>query len=86
MALEREAGERGYVVDDAMGKVGRGADEQDGVTVDEAGDGGEGYTVGGRWAGDKVGFDFEVRSRFAKGRVGGFREYPEGPLAMVWMG
>lgn len=38
-AAMREQGEGGDVVDDTVGEVGGGADEEDGVAIDEAGDG-----------------------------------------------
>lgn len=70
--LVREPREGGDVVDDAVGEVGRGADEEDGVGVDEARDGGDLRLVGGGFAGDEVHFDLEVLACFAEGRVRGF--------------
>lgn len=40
LALQRELGERRYVIDDTVGEVGRGADDEDGVAVNEARDAG----------------------------------------------
>lgn len=70
--LDGEFGEAGDVVDDAVGEVGGGANEEDGVWVYEAGDGAKVDLVGGRLAGDEVDLDFEVLACFAEGRVCGF--------------
>ena len=81
MALQGEPREGGDVVRDAVREVGGRADEEDGVAVDEPGDGGEGGAVGGRRAGDEMGFDFEVGACFAEGGVGGFGEDPGGAFS-----
>lgn len=75
-AFEGEPGEGGDVVDDAVREVGGGADEEDGVAVDQPGYRGGCYAVGRGGAGDEVDFDFEVGTRFAEGCVGGFGEDP----------
>lgn len=59
-----------------MGEVGRGADEEDGVAVDEAGYGWDMYLVGWRGAGYEVGFDTEVGAGFAECCVCRFWEDP----------
>lgn len=47
---EGEPREGGDVVDDAVGEGGGGANEEDGVVVDEAGDAGDVHAVGWRGA------------------------------------
>ena len=56
----RKQGEGGDVVDDTVGEVGGGADEQDCVAIDEAGDGWDVYCVRGGRTSDEVDFDGEV--------------------------
>lgn len=69
LALESEFGKGRNIVDDAVRKVGRGADEEDCVAVYKTRDGGDvDLVVGGR-AGDEVDFDTEVGSCFAEGCV-----------------
>lgn len=63
-----------------MGEIRGRTDEENGVAIDEAGDGGDVHAVGGGRAGDEVGFDFEVGAGFAEGGVGGFGEDPEGAV------
>ena len=59
-----------------MGEVGRATDEEDGVAVDQTGDGGDVGAVGRRGAGDQVQLDFEVGGGFLEGCVGGFGDDP----------
>lgn len=75
-ALDSEFGQRSDVVDDAMGEVGCGANEEDGVAVDEAGDGGDVDLIGGGGAGDQVDLDAEVFACFAECSVSCFWENP----------
>lgn len=82
LALDGELGERGDVVDDAVWEVGRGADEEDGVAVDEAGDAGDVDLVGGSWAGYQVDLDAEVFSGFVEGCVSCIWEDPKTVLAI----
>lgn len=72
--FQGKAREGGDIVDDAVGEVGGGADEEDGVAVYEAGDGGEVHAVGRGGTGDEVDFYFEVGACFAEGGVCGFGE------------
>lgn len=65
-AREGELGERGDVVDDAVGEVGGGADEEDRVAVDKARDGGDGDLVRGRGTGDEVDLDPKVVAGFVE--------------------
>jgi hypothetical protein len=76
LALYGELGEGGYIVDDAVGEVGGGADEEDGIAVDEAGDAWDVDLVGRGGAGYEVDFDAEVGSCFAEGCVCCFWENP----------
>lgn len=55
-----QEGEGRDVVDDTVGEVWSGTDEQDGVTIDEAGDGWDVYCVRGGRTSDEVDFDGEV--------------------------
>lgn len=55
-----------------MGKVGSGADEENGVAIDEASNAGDVDLVGGGRAGDEMDFDFEIRAGFAESGVSGF--------------
>ena len=55
-----------------MRKVRSGADEENGVTVDEASNAGDVDLVGGGRTGDEMDFDFEIRAGFAEGGVSGF--------------
>ena len=73
---EGEAGEGGDVVDDAVGEVGGGTDEEDGVAIYEGGHGGGVDLVGWGRAGDEVDFDAEVGAGFAEGSVGCFGDDP----------
>ena len=59
-----------------MRKVGRAADEENGIAVYQAGDGRDVNTVGWGWAGDKVKFDLEVRGGFLKCCVGRLGDDP----------
>lgn len=74
---EGEGGEGRDGVDDAVGEVGRGADEQDCGRGDKAADGWEVNFVGWGGARDNVDFDVEVGACFAEGGVGGLGEDPE---------
>ena len=65
-----KAGEGGNLVDDAMGVVGGGADEEDRVWVYEAAEFGNGDAVGGCGTGDGVEFDVEVGGGLVECRVG----------------
>ena len=82
-ALEGQLGEGRDVVYYAVGEVGGRADEEDGVSVDEAGDAADVDLVGWCGAGDEVDFDFEVFCCFAEGCVGGFGEDPVGGGRLV---
>ena len=75
-ARDGELGERGDVVDDAVGKVGGGADEEDRVAVYEARDGGDGDLVAWGGAGDEVDLDSEVVAGFVECGVAGVGEDP----------
>lgn len=68
-----------YAVREIRGR----ADEEDGVSVDEAGDAADVDLVGWCGAGDEVDFDFEVFCCFAEGCVGGFGEDPVGGGRLV---
>lgn len=75
-ARDSELGERGDVVDDAVGEVGGRADEEDRVAVYEARDRRDGDLVGGRGASDEVDLDSEVVAGFVEGGVRRVREDP----------
>ena len=77
VAFQGEGGEGGDVVDDAVGEVGGGADEEDRVAVYKAGDAGCLGAVGRCGAGDQVDFDLEVFAGFAECGVGGLGDDPE---------
>ena len=83
LALHGEFGEGGYVVDNPVGKVGRGADEEYGVAVDEAGDAWDVDLVGRCWAGDEVHLDAKVGACLAERGVCCLWENPERILACV---
>lgn len=55
-----------------MGKIRSGADEENGVAIDESRDAGDVDLVGRGGAGDEMDFDFEIRAGFAEGGVSGF--------------
>lgn len=85
-AGDGELGERGDVVDDAVGEVGGGADEEDRVAIYEARDGGDGDLVGWRGAGDEVDLDSEVVAGFVERGVASVWEDPVRDVSMcVWM-
>jgi hypothetical protein len=73
---DSKLGERGDVIDDAVGKVRGRADEEDRVAVYETRHGGDGDLVGGRGAGDEVDLDPEVVAGLVEGSVGCIRENP----------
>ena len=66
-----------------MREVGRGADEHDGVAVDEARDAAQVDLVVGRGAVDKVHLDLEVVAGLAEGRVRGDGENPFFSVVLV---
>lgn len=76
LLAEGETGEGGNVVDDAVGEIRGGADEEDGVAVDEGGDAADVDLVLGGWAGDQMDFDAEIGSSLAKGGVSCFGNDP----------
>lgn len=73
---EGEAREGGDVVDYAVGEGGGGADEEDGVAVDESGDAGDVDAVGWTGASHEVDFDAEIGARFVERWMGGFGDDP----------
>ena len=73
---ECETGERGYVVDYAVGKVRGGADEEDSIAIDESGYARNMDLVLGGWAGYQVDFDAKIRAGFAEGSMGCFGDDP----------
>ena len=76
LVADREPGEGGNVVDDAVGEIGGRTDEENGVAVDKTANGGSGRAVGRRGTRDEVNFDAEVLASFDKRSVGGLGDDP----------
>jgi hypothetical protein len=68
------------VIDDAVWEVGRRADKQDGVAVNEARDAANIYLIRGGRAVYVVNLDLEVLASLAESRVCGRRQDPIQPL------
>lgn len=64
-----------------MREVRCGTDEENGVAIDEARDGSDGDTVGGRRAGDVMKLDFEVGGCFMEGSMCSFGDDPGLPVS-----
>jgi len=62
-----ERGQGGDVIDDAVREVGRTADQENCVGVDQTADGGDVDFVRGCWTCDQVDADFEVFAGFQEG-------------------
>lgn len=73
---DSEAGERGNIIDDAVREGGGGANEEDGVAIDESRDAGDVNAVGGGGAGDQVNFDAKVGACFEERCMCSFRKDP----------
>ena len=82
---QSEFGERGQRVDDAVWVVWAGADEEDGIWVDEATDVCDRDCIGWCWAGCEVQFNLEVFGGFLEGGVGGLwdDDFGFGDVALV---
>lgn len=83
VAAGGDLGQGGNVVDDAVGEVGRAADDEDRVGVDKAGDAACVDLVGRSRAGDKLHFDLEVLAGLAEGCVCGVGENPDIACVLV---
>lgn len=80
VAADGDLGQGGDVVNDAVGEVGRAADDEDRVGVDETGDAARVDLIGRGGAGNQLHFDLEVLAGLAEGCVSGVGEDP----GVVW--
>lgn len=78
LVLSGKAGQGRDIIDNAVGEVGCGANNKNGIGVNQTADSSDIDLVFWSWAGNKVEFDLKVIARLVKRSVSGMRDDPFG--------